>query len=194
MKVTPLEIGGAYEVVPVTYADPRGSFLEWYRADQLVAHLGHELQWVQANLSTSAAGVIRGCHVTDVPPGQAKYVTCVRGRVFDVIVDMRVGSPTYGRWSGTLLDDVDRRAVYFGEGLGHAFCALTEDATITYLCSRTFDAARERVMTPLDPQVAIAWPVAAPVLSEKDAGAPTLAQLEARGELPTYEACLAMHR
>lgn len=192
MKVTPLELPGAYEVRPSPHVDHRGSFLEWYRADQLAAHLGFTPRWAQANLSTSKAGVIRGVHVTAIPPGQSKYVTCVRGTVFDVIVDMRVGSPTYGRWAGTLLDDVDRKALYVGEGLGHGICALSDEATIAYLCSDLYEGSLERAMTPLDPDVAIAWPVPAPTLSDKDAQAATLAELRESGVLPTWEAYLAL--
>jgi dTDP-4-dehydrorhamnose 3,5-epimerase len=192
VKITPLELPGAFEVRPSPFTDDRGSFQEWYRADLLAAHLGFTPGWAQANLSTSKAGVIRGIHVAAIPPGQAKLVTCVRGAVFDVIVDMRVGSPSFGRWSGTLLDDVDRKALYVGEGLGHGICALSDDATITYLCSELFDGSTERAMTPLDPQVAIAWPVPSPKLSAKDTNAPTLAQLAADGALPTWDAYLAL--
>ncbi len=186
MKITPLELAGAFEVQPSPYSDHRGSFQEWYRGDQLAGFLGHVPTWVQANLSTSRAGVIRGVHVTAIPPGQAKYVTCVRGSVFDVIVDMRVGSPTFGQWAGTLLDDVNRKALYVGEGLGHGICALADDATISYLCSDVFDGSAERAMTPLDPDVAIAWPVPDPVLSDKDRGAATLAELADSGVLPSW--------
>ncbi len=192
MKITPLELPGAYEVQPSPYADDRGSFLEWYRADHLAPHLGFTPRWTQANLSTSRAGVVRGVHVTAIPPGQAKLVTCARGRVFDVVVDMRVGSPTYGRWAGTVLDDDDRTSLYVGEGLGHGVCALTDDATVVYLCSEVFNGSLERAMTPLDPDVGIAWPVPSPMLSKKDRTAPTLADLRDRGVLPTWDAYLAL--
>jgi dTDP-4-dehydrorhamnose 3,5-epimerase len=192
MKITPLALDGAYEVVPSPLSDHRGTFLEWLRTDHLATHLGFTPGWVQANLSTSRLGVIRGLHVTAVPPGQAKYVTCVRGSVFDVAVDARVGSPTFGQWTGTVLDDVTRNAVYLGEGLAHAICATSEDATITYLCSSAYDSSRERAITPLDPDLAIRWPVPDPVVSERDAAAPTLAQLRERGELPTYAAYRAL--
>jgi len=194
VKITPLELPGAFEVRPSPYSDERGSFLEWYRGDQLATHLGFTPRWVQANASTSRAGVIRGVHVTTIPPGQAKYVTCVRGAVFDVLVDMRVGSPTFGQWSGTLLDDIERKALYIGEGLGHGLCAMTDDATVTYLCSELFDGSTERAMTPLDPKVAIAWPVPSPKLSEKDTNAATLAELAAAGVLPRWEDYLSLRR
>jgi len=189
MKIRPLSIDGALEIVPVLHGDPRGLFTEWYRFDLLAAELGHPLNLAQANLSVSARGVVRGVHYADVPPGQAKYVTCPRGAVLDVVVDLRVDSPTFGRWEGVRLDDVDRRAVYIGEGLGHAFCALSDDATLTYLCSTTYNPQRERAVHPLDPDLAIEWPVDGPVLSARDAAAPSLAEARAGGLLPDARTC-----
>ena len=189
MKLRQLSIAGAYEITPVLHGDPRGLFTEWYRFDQLAAEVGHPLRLAQANLSVSSRGVVRGIHYADVPPGQAKYIACVRGAVLDVVVDIRVGSPTYGRWEGVTLDDVDRRAVYLGEGLGHGFCALTDDATLAYLCSETYNPQGERAIHPLDPDLAIDWPAADPQLSARDAAAPSLASAAADGLLPGVVAC-----
>jgi dTDP-4-dehydrorhamnose 3,5-epimerase len=189
MKIRPLSIEGAYEVTPVLRGDRRGVFLEWYRFDRLAAEVGHPLRLAQANMSVSVAGVVRGIHFADVPPGQAKYVTCTRGAVLDVIVDIRVGSPTFGRWEAVRLDDVDRRCVYISEGLGHGFCALTDDATLTYLCSETYNPTGEHGVNPLDPALGIDWPTSEPVLSEKDAAAPTLAEAAEQGLLPDYQVC-----
>ena len=111
MDIRPLSIEGAWEISPKLHGDPRGLFTEWYRFDRLAEVVGHPLRLAQANLSVSSRGVVRGIHFADVPPGQAKYVTCVRGAVLDVVVDLRVGSPTFGRWEGVRLDDTDRRAV-----------------------------------------------------------------------------------
>lgn len=191
MKFRPLAIAGAYEVTPVQHSDPRGLFLELYRADLLTDEIGHPLRLAQSNLSTSARGVLRGVHFADVPPGQAKYVSCVRGAGLDVVVDIRVGSPTYGQWDAVRLDDVDRRALYIAEGLGHAFCALTDDATLLYACSTGYNPAGEHTIHPLDPELAIDWPVADPVLSPRDAAAPTLREAAAAGLLPDYAACVA---
>jgi dTDP-4-dehydrorhamnose 3,5-epimerase len=190
MKISPLSIAGAWEVLPAQHGDPRGLFLEWYRFDRLAEAAGHPMRLAQANMSVSTRGVVRGIHFADVPPGQAKYVTCVRGAVFDVIVDLRVGSPTFGRWDHVLLDETDRRAVYIAEGLGHGFCAVSEDATLTYLCSETYAPGREHGVHPLDPDLAIAWPADSPILSDRDAAAPTLAQASADGLLPDYQHCL----
>lgn len=127
-----------------------------------------------------------------MPPGQAKYVTCVRGAVLDVIVDIRVGSPTYRQWEAMRLDDVDRRAVYLAEGLGHGFMALTDDATVVYLCSEGYNPRREHGIHPLDPELGIAWPEdVEPLMSDKDAQAPTIAEAERGGLLPRYEDCAA---
>jgi dTDP-4-dehydrorhamnose 3,5-epimerase len=189
VKLRQLSIAGAYEITPVLHGDPRGLFTEWYRFDQLAAEVGHPLRLAQANLSVSARGVVRGIHYADVPPGQAKYVTCVRGAVLDVVVDIRVGSPTYGRWEGVTLDDVDRRAVYLGEGLGHGFCALTDDATLAYLCSETYNPQKERAIHPLDADLAIDWPVDEPQLSARDAAAPSFAAAAAARLLPDVVTC-----
>ncbi|MBF9067931.1 dTDP-4-dehydrorhamnose 3,5-epimerase [Streptacidiphilus fuscans] len=191
MKIRPLSIEGAWEITPVQHGDPRGMFMEWYRFDHLAEAVGHPLRLAQGNMSVSAAGVVRGIHFADVPPGQAKYVTCVRGAVLDVIVDLRVGSPTFGQWEGVRLDDADRRAVYISEGLGHGFCALTDDATLSYLCSETYNPTGEHGIHPLDPTLAIEWPADAPQLSAKDTAAPTLVEAEAAGLLPVYDACRA---
>lgn len=189
MRVQPLSIDGAFVVIPQQHGDPRGVFLEWYRCERLAEQVGHPLHLAQANMSVSAQGVVRGIHYADVPPGQAKYVTCPRGAVLDVIVDLRVGSPTYRRHETVRLDDTDRRAVYLAEGLGHGFCALTADATLVYLCSETHCPPREHGVHPMDPELGIEWPVAEPVLSARDAAAPTLAQAREWGKLPDYHSC-----
>ena len=191
MKIRPLSVEGAWEITPKLHGDPRGLFTEWYRFDHLAEAVGHPLDLRQANLSVSAAGVVRGVHFADVPPGQAKYVTCVRGAVLDVVVDLRVGSPTFGTWEGVRLDDTERAAVYLSEGLGHGFCALTDDATLTYLCSASYSPTGEHGVHPLDPDLGIDWPAGTPLLSAKDETAPTLAEALAGGLLPNYQECLA---
>ncbi len=190
MKIRELSISGAWEIQPVLHGDRRGLFLEWYRHDLFEAEVGHPLRLAQANMSVSARGVVRGIHFAAVPPGQAKYITCVRGAVLDVVVDVRVGSPTFGRWEGVRLDDVDRRSVYLSEGLGHGVCALTDDATLGYLVSETYNPGREFTVHPLDPDIGVDWPVdGEPVLSGRDAAAPTLAAAVAAGILPRFDAC-----
>ncbi|KJS55955.1 dTDP-4-dehydrorhamnose 3,5-epimerase family protein [Streptomyces rubellomurinus] len=191
MKFRELSIEGAVEVTPQLHGDPRGLFMEWYRFDHLQEVVGHPLRLAQGNLSVSAKDVVRGIHFADVPPGQAKYVSCVRGAVLDVIVDLRVGSPTFGTWEFVRLDDVERKAVYIAEGLGHGFCALTDDATLSYVCSETYNPTGEHAVHPLDPDLGIEWPTDAPQLSARDAAAPSLAEAIASGLLPDYEKCRA---
>ena len=192
MKVRPLGIEGAYEVVPQTHGDARGLFLEWYRFDRLAEVVGRPLDLAQANLSVSGRGVLRGIHYADVPPGQAKYVYCPRGAALDVVVDIRVGSPTFGQHDAVRIDDRDFRAVYLAEGLGHAVVALEDDTVVAYLCSTGYDPAREKGISPTDPALGLPIPAGA-VLSPRDLAAPTLAEAAEQGLLPTYEECLAFY-
>lgn len=188
MKIRELAISGAYEVTPLQRADDRGVFLEWYRYDLLAEAVGHPLDLRQANTSVSKRGVVRGIHFADVPVGQAKYVTANRGAVLDFVVDIRTGSPTFGEWDSVLLDDVDRRAIYLGEGLGHCFVALTDEATVSYLVSDTYNASREHGIDPTDPAIGLVFPVEVGelLLSPKDTDAPSLSEAEALGLLPTW--------
>ncbi len=191
VEIRPLAIAGAFEITPQQHRDDRGVFLEWFKADRFGRAVGHPLTLAQANCSVSAVGVIRGIHFSDIPPGQAKYVTCLAGAVLDVVVDLRVGSPSFGSWDSVLLDDVERRAMYIGEGLGHAFMSLSDGGTIAYLCSTPYAPGREHAIDPFDPQIGIAWPLTdrdgrpvEPMLSERDTAAPSLAEAAARGMLP----------
>jgi dTDP-4-dehydrorhamnose 3,5-epimerase len=184
----PLGIPGAWVFAPRIYADDRGSFFELFRGAEFAADVGHRLDMAQANCSVSRRGVIRGIHFADVPPGQAKYVTCVRGEILDVVVDVRTGSPSFGRWEAVNLGAETGRAVYVTEGLGHAFMALDDQATVVYLCSTPYAPERERGVHPLDAAIGIAWP--AGVVSQRDATAPTMAEAERAGLLPSYQTCL----
>ncbi|MFF3780023.1 dTDP-4-dehydrorhamnose 3,5-epimerase [Streptomyces sp. NPDC001933] len=185
-----LSIAGAWVHEPKVFPDSRGSFHEWFKASELSEAVGHTLRLAQANFSVSSRGTLRGVHFADVPPSQAKYVKCMRGAVLDVIVDIRVGSPTYKQWEAVRLDDVDHHSVYLAEGLGHAFMALTDDASVAYLCSEGYAPGREHGINPLDPELGIEWPQGiTPLLSDKDAAAPSLAEAEEQGLLPSYEAC-----
>jgi dTDP-4-dehydrorhamnose 3,5-epimerase len=193
MDVTETKVPGAWVFTPKQFPDDRGLFLEWLRNDLLAEVVGHPLTVVQANNSVSRRGVLRGVHYALVPPGQAKYVYCPRGAIMDFVVDIRDGSPTFGAWDSVLLDDVDRRAMYVAEGVGHAFVALTDDASLTYLVSAPYDPAREFTVSPLDPALGIDWGVTDPVLSERDAKAPSLDEARRLGQLPTWESCLARY-
>jgi dTDP-4-dehydrorhamnose 3,5-epimerase len=190
--VEPMSIDGAWTFTPTIHRDDRGYFLEWIRAGELADSVGHLPETAQANCSVSRRGVIRGVHFANVPPGQAKYVTCVSGAVLDVVVDVRVGSPSYARWEAVRLDDISRRAVFLSEGLGHAFTALTDEATVIYLCSTPYSPGCEQGVHPLDPDIGIEWPGNTErVLSAKDAAAPTLDQARQARLLPLYAECEA---
>jgi dTDP-4-dehydrorhamnose 3,5-epimerase len=188
--VNPLGIEGAWVYTPQVHSDDRGSFAEAFRGAEFAADLGYRLDVAQVNCSVSRRGVIRGVHYADVPPGQAKYVTCAAGAILDVVVDLRTGSSSFGKWEAVRLDAGTRRAVFLAEGLGHAFMALTDDATALYLCSTPYAPGREHGVDPRDPAIGIAWPLdTEPLLSEKDAAAPTLDEALRAGLLPSYQEC-----
>ena len=194
MQIRQLAVGDAYALDLVPHGDARGRFTEWYRADVLAEAVGHPLPLVQANHSVSARGVLRGVHFALVPPGQAKYVYCPSGRVLDVVVDVRVGSPTFGAHDAVVLDSERPRAVYLAEGLGHAFLSLADGSSVTYLVSSGYDPTREFGISPTDPALDLPWPEdVAFELSAKDQQAPTLAEAREQGLLPTYEQCRARY-
>ncbi len=190
VQVQPLAIEGVWEFTPLLRADDRGVFLEAFKQSAFLEAAGHEFSLQQMNISVSRAGTVRGIHFADVPPGQAKYVQCLAGRILDVVVDIRVGSPTFGTWDAIELDDVERKGLYIAEGLGHAFCALSDSATVGYLCSEPFSPTREHGIHPLDPTLNLPWPDGQnSLLSAKDAAAPSLAEALARDLLPKYDEC-----
>jgi dTDP-4-dehydrorhamnose 3,5-epimerase len=191
VKVRALSIEGAYEITPVVHGDARGSFAEVYRFDLFAAEIGHPLRIAQINNSVSARDVVRGVHWAQVPPGQAKYVLCQRGALVDYVIDLRVGSPTFGQWEALRLDDVERRAVYLSEGLGHGFRALADDTTVLYLCSTPYNPQREHAINPLDPDLAIDWGVEQPVLSARDTAAQSLTEAREKGLLPDLAVCVS---
>ncbi len=184
-----LRVPGAWEITPQLHHDGRGDFFEWFTEQRFATMTGHRFSTFQVNCSISAAGALRGLHFAQLPPGQAKYITCVKGAVFDVVVDIRVGSPTYGTWDSVLLDDTDRHSVYLSEGLAHGFLALQNDSTVLYMCSAPYTPEREHAISPTDPEIGIDWPLPAEQLlfSERDAAAPTLAEVRAAGLLPTWD-------
>jgi dTDP-4-dehydrorhamnose 3,5-epimerase len=195
VQIRELAIPDAYEITPKQHADDRGLFLEWYRFDRLEETVGHSLNLRQGNTSVSKRGSVRGIHFADIPPSQAKYVTAPFGAVLDFVVDIRVGSPTFGQWDSVLLDDVDRRAIYVAEGLGHCFVALTENATVSYLVSDVYNPTAEHGINPLDGDIALVFPVEADalLLSPKDTDAPGLNEAAASGLLPTWETARAFY-
>jgi dTDP-4-dehydrorhamnose 3,5-epimerase len=185
-EVRPLAVPGAWLFVPDVHGDDRGAFAETYTEAVFVATVGHPLVVAQVNTSVSRRGTLRGLHYSVAPEGQAKYVTCPAGAVLDVVVDLRVGSPTFGAHDAVELDAASRSAVFVSEGLGHAFLALTDDAVVTYLCSTPYSPQHELAVSPLDPALGLPWPadLAPYVVSDRDAAAPSLAAAAAAGLLP----------
>lgn len=191
MDYQELAIPGAWVFTPRQFPDERGSFLEWFAAATFQAAAGRPFRLAQANHSISSRGVLRGVHFADVPPGQAKYVYCTQGAVTDFVIDLRVGSPSFGLVATVTLDTVHRRAVYLSEGLGHAFLALEDASQVCYLCSTPFNPSAEHDVNALDPALGLPLPVGlTPLRSAKDAAAPDLATAQRAGILPDYEMCL----
>ena len=185
MTVNHLEIPGAWEFTPKQFSDDRGTFFEWFQDDTFLKAAGHRLDLAQANCSISKKGTLRGIHFADVPPGQRKYVTCITGSVMDVLVDLRVGSPNFGKWVSVHLDAIDRRVVSIPNGVGHAFMALEDNTTVVYLCDQRYNPEGEREINPLDPEIGIEWPPGiTPLLSPKDEAAPSFSDL--LEHLPKY--------
>ena len=194
MKAHELSIAGAWVFEPAVFPDRRGAFAAPFQGAVFREALGFDLVVAQTNHSVSARGVIRGVHFADTPPGQAKYVYCPRGALLDMVVDVRVGSPTFGAFEVVELDGDSCRAVYLSEGLGHAFVALSDDTVMAYLCSTPYAPGREHGISPLDPALGLPWPSGmSPVLSDKDADAPGLAEAREQGLLPDLAACEAWY-
>lgn len=183
IEVRETELPGVLVIEPVVHADERGYFLESWRAEAYAA-LGIAEGFVQDNLSRSRRGVLRGLHYQE-PQAQAKLVQAVRGRVFDVAVDIRRGSPRFGRWTGVELSDRDHRQLWVPEGFAHGFLTLSEEADVAYKCTAPYAAGCEHTIRWDDPALAIDWPLepgAAPKLSPKDAAGCQLAD----AVLPAY--------
>jgi len=174
------EIPDVALIEPEVHGDERGFMVETFRADAWRG-LGADAGFVQENHSRSGADILRGIHF-QTSPGQAKLVRCARGRIWDVVVDLRRDSPTYRRWEGHELDDETHRQLFVPIGFGHGFCVLSESADVTYKLSSYYDSDTEAGIAWDDPDVGIEWPVSEPVLSERDRGAPRLA--EVADELP----------
>jgi len=192
VQVIPYSIPGMWRFDPILWPDDRGVFLESFKESVFAETVGHSLHLAQMNISVSRAGTVRGVHFADVPPGQAKYVQCFSGRILDIVVDIRTGSPTFGQHEAVELDSETHSGLYLAEGLGHAFCALSESATVGYLCSEGYSPEREHGIHPLDPDLALPWPDSASmVLSPKDSAAPSLAHALDIGLLPDYSACMS---
>ena len=189
MNIAPLSIPGSFVVSNTVHSDDRGEFVEWFRADAVVEHTGLHFVPVQANLSVSAAGSLRGIHYADVPPGQAKYVLCVTGSILDYVIDIRVGSPTFGQWEAVTLSSKNRNAIILDVGLGHAFVALEPNTTVSYLVTDVYKPHAEHAISPFDPDVGLTFPFPTDALlvSPKDQSALTLEQAKVADKLPMWQ-------
>jgi dTDP-4-dehydrorhamnose 3,5-epimerase len=185
-SVLNLEIQGCWLFTPRSFTDDRGTFFEWFQDSTFGEHNESAFELAQANCSISNKGVIRGIHFANVPPGQVKYVTCLAGSVFDVVVDLRKGSPTFGKWNSVVLDSRKPSALYIPSGIGHAFMSLEDNSTFVYLCDQRYNPANEYDINPLDPTLNIIWPTELiPVMSPKDLAAPSF--LEIQDQLPFFK-------
>jgi dTDP-4-dehydrorhamnose 3,5-epimerase len=172
LNVTETSLPGVLLFEPRVFADARGFFLETYNAREFQA-AGVDAVFVQDNQSRSKANVLRGLHYQE-PKAQGKLVRCPRGVLYDVAVDIRVGSPTFGKWYGVELSEENRRILWIPPGFAHGFCALSEEADLAYKCTQLYDAQSDRSIAWDDPDIGIKWPVRDPILSPKDAAAPRL--------------------
>ena len=186
MELTPLSIEGAWVAISPVWRDDRGFFLEWFKSADIVAATGFDFGVQQANISSSSRGVVRGIHYSVASVGQAKWVTCVTGAIRDVIVDIRPGSATYGKYEVVELSGSVGNAVLIGAGLGHGFVSMVDGSTVAYLLSSQFSPDEEFEINPLDPAIGIEWglPEQELLFSPKDKAAPTLAERLSEGKLP----------
>jgi dTDP-4-dehydrorhamnose 3,5-epimerase len=175
VRRVPTRLEGLVVIEPAVHGDDRGFLVETYRGDAW-AELGVECDFVQHNQSRSVRGTLRGLHF-QTHPGQAKLVRCSRGRIFDVAVDLRRDSPSFGQWEGHELDDRDHRQVLIPVGFGHGFCVLSEVADVDYQLSTYYDPATEAGIAWDDPDIGVEWPLSEPLLSERDLNAPGLAEI-----------------
>jgi dTDP-4-dehydrorhamnose 3,5-epimerase len=186
MELIPLGIEGAWLAESPVWNDDRGSFREWFKTEDIKSATGRDFGIEQANVSVSSKGTLRGIHYSIAPRGQAKLITCVLGSIQDVIVDIRSGSKTFGKWVDVELRGDSGRAVFISEGLGHGFLALEENTAVAYLVSTPYSPDNEFEINPLDQKIGIGWGMKTSNLkiSNKDRVAPTLSERLAEGKLP----------
>jgi dTDP-4-dehydrorhamnose 3,5-epimerase len=189
MKFTSLGIEGAWLAESSVWKDERGSFQEWFKSEEVFESTGFKFSVRQANISSSKKNVIRGIHYSLVPGGQAKWVTCVNGRIMDVVVDIRSNSPTYKKTEFVNLQAGDGKSVLIGPGLGHAFISLEDNTNVSYLLSSPYSPEFEYGIHPMDSELNIDWSLGSgldktAVISAKDSDAPTLETRSLEGRLP----------
>ena len=187
MSARPLSIHGAWLLQSRVFADDRGTFSEWFKSSLLTELTGESFEPVQANVSVSNAGVIRGIHYSLAPRGQAKLVTVLRGSILDVAIDVRVGSPTFGKYHSATMAAGDGQAMFLRRDMAHAFQALEENTVVSYLVSSEYSPTEEKEISPMCTRLSINWDASIPpVLSEKDRAAPDLDQQQIANLLPSF--------
>ena len=184
MKFETMSIQGAWIGVNQIHYDSRGYFREWFKFNEIERQTGVKFYPQQANVSKSKYGVLRGIHFSLSELGQAKLVTCVSGSVWDVVIDIRPSSPTFGQWDCVELTEQNGKSVLISSGLGHAFVSLAEDSLLSYLQTSPYAPDFEYEINPLDAELGIQWPIVNPQMTLKDSTAPTMSELLAKGKLP----------
>jgi dTDP-4-dehydrorhamnose 3,5-epimerase len=184
MQFEKMEIDGAWLAHSPSFVDSRGTFHEWFKSSEIERAIGETFSVAQSNISISAKGAIRGIHYSLAPQGQRKWITCVSGSIWDVIVDIRPTSPTFKKWIGVQLNSSSGRSIYVSEGLGHGFISLEENSAVSYLMSSPYSPDEEYGINPFDLVLNISWPILPALLSEKDANAKSLEELFHSGKLP----------
>ncbi len=189
MKTTPLSIDGSWKIDFQRFDDNRGYFYESFKEEDFKTHIGRNLKIKQTNTSSSSKGSVRGIHFAMVPPSQAKLVQCQRGSIRDYVIDIRVGSPTFGKFEVVELGENSASAVFIEEGLAHAFVALENHTVVTYYVNEKYNPEREKGINPFDKTLNVKWPDLELIISEKDKQAISLQEAKNQGLLPSFDEC-----
>jgi len=189
MKTTPLSIDGSWKIDFQRFDDNRGYFYESFKEEDFKNHIGRNFKIKQTNTSSSSKGSVRGIHFAMLPPSQAKLVQCQRGSIRDYVIDIRVGSPTFGKFEVVELGENSASAVFIEEGLAHAFVALENHTVVTYYVTEKYNPEREKGINPFDKTLNVKWPDLELILSEKDKQAISLDESRVQGLLPNYDEC-----
>jgi dTDP-4-dehydrorhamnose 3,5-epimerase len=189
MKAQPLKISGSWKIEFQKFDDNRGFFYESFKEEDFKKLIGRNLNIKQTNTSSSSKGSVRGIHYALVPPSQAKLVQCQRGSIKDYVIDIRVGSPTFGQFEEIELNENSASAVFIEEGLAHAFVALENQTVVTYFVTEKYNPEREKGINPFDKTLNVKWPDLELILSDKDKQAISLEESKAQGLLPSFDEC-----
>jgi dTDP-4-dehydrorhamnose 3,5-epimerase len=189
MKAQPLKIPGSWKIEFQKFDDNRGFFYESFKEEDFKKLIGRNLNIKQTNTSSSSKGSVRGIHYALVPPSQAKLVQCQRGSIKDYVIDIRVGSPTFGQFEEIELNENSASAIFIEEGLAHAFVALENQTVVTYFVTEKYNPEREKGINPFDKTLNVKWPDLELILSEKDKQAISLDESKSQGLLPSFDEC-----